>query len=258
MVQHGAAPRRYRRRQRRVARATRLRRGGSAADLPQPLGAMAHIDMMHASGSRPHIGAPIGPWDQALLRLRDWDPAWAQACEIMTMNPWRSGVLPRKTLELVSLALNAACTTLDPNGTRRHMRAALREGASREEILTVVKMASVMAIHSCSLAAPILLEEARAVGVQSTQRQGTPPTPACDALRRLGQWNEAWTPFVELDPGWTEEFMAAGGRHLCRRGSGAKARRASEHRLRRLLHPSVRSRHATAHQGGARTRGDGR
>lgn len=78
----------------------------------------------------------------------------------MTTNPWVAGVLPRKTVELISVALNAACTNLDPDGTRRHIRAALEAGATRDEILTVLKMASVRSIHSFALGAPILLEEA--------------------------------------------------------------------------------------------------
>lgn len=38
----------------------------------------------------------------------------------------------------------------------------------------------------------------------------TPATPICDRLRALGQWNPAWQPFYELDPLWTERFMAMG------------------------------------------------
>ena len=26
----------------------------------------------------------------------------------------------------------------------------------------------------------------------------------------MGQWNEAWNPFLELDPVWTDQFMATG------------------------------------------------
>jgi alkylhydroperoxidase/carboxymuconolactone decarboxylase family protein YurZ len=151
-----------------------------------------------------------GPWDLALLQLREWDPKWAVACEAMTTNPWSSGVLPRKTVELIGVAINAACTNLDPDGTRRHIRAALRAGAGRDEILTVLKMASVLAIHSCSVSAPILLEEAAAAGVKSSRKKSV-PTPACDKVRAMGQWNEAWNPFVELDPLWTDQFMATGG-----------------------------------------------
>ena len=88
-----------------------------------------------------------GPWEAALRTLREWDSAWAATCLMMTTNPWDQGVLPRKYIELVSLALNAACTNLNPEGTRRHIRAALRAGAARDEILTILKMAAVMSIH---------------------------------------------------------------------------------------------------------------
>src|SRR5512136_2569194 len=113
---------------------------------------------------RDHTGTKLvanhGPWDPALEKLREWDPKWTGTCVQMTTNPWSRGVLPRKTVELISVALNAACTNLNPDGTRRHIRAALEAGASRDEILTVLKCAAAMAIHSCSLGAPILLDEA--------------------------------------------------------------------------------------------------
>ncbi len=147
-----------------------------------------------------------GPWDPALEKLREWDPKWAETCEKMTTNPWAGGVLPPKTVELISVALNAACTNLNPEGTRRHIRAALESGASREEILFVLKCASVLAIHSCSLGAPILLEEAKEVGVKPAERLKT-ATPACDQMKELGQWNSAWNPFYELDPAFTDQFM---------------------------------------------------
>jgi alkylhydroperoxidase/carboxymuconolactone decarboxylase family protein YurZ len=151
-----------------------------------------------------------GPWDPALEKLREWDPKWAETCEKMTTNPWTGRVLPRKTVELISVALNAACTNLAPDGTRRHIKAALEAGASRDEILMVLKMASLLSIHSCSLGAPILLEEAKAAGVQPAPRKTREATPACDKMREVGQWNPAWDPFYELDPVWTDQFMATG------------------------------------------------
>jgi alkylhydroperoxidase/carboxymuconolactone decarboxylase family protein YurZ len=151
---------------------------------------------------------PSGPWDPALAQLRAWDPEWAESSFKMTTNPWNSGLLSRKFIELVGVGLNAACTNLNPDGTRRHIRAALAEGASRDEILFVIKAASLLAIHSCSLGAPILLEEAKAAGV-APQPKTNPATPACDAMRSVGQWNTAWDPFFQLDPAWTDEFFAA-------------------------------------------------
>jgi alkylhydroperoxidase/carboxymuconolactone decarboxylase family protein YurZ len=150
-----------------------------------------------------------GPWDAAGVTLVEWDAAWTAACIKMTTNPWVEGVLPRRFVELVSIAVNAACTNLNPEGTRRHIRAALQAGASRDEILTILKMASVMSIHSCSLGAPILLEEAKAVRAASSKKHA-PATPACDKMKAIGQWNAAWDPFFELDPLWTDEFMATG------------------------------------------------
>jgi len=148
-----------------------------------------------------------GPWDSALEKLREWDAQWSETCVTMTTNPWTNGVLPRKLIELISVGLNAACTNLNADGTRRHIRAALQAGATRDEILMVLKCASALAIHSCSLGAPMLLEEAQAAGVQP-QKKTTQGTPACDKMKEIGQWNQAWDPFFELDPVWTDEFFA--------------------------------------------------
>ena len=95
---------------------------------------------------------------------------WVDQCVRMSKEPWNSGVLPRKDVELISLAVNAACTNLSAGGTRRHIRGALEAGASREEILMVLKIASLLAIHTCSLGAPILLEEAKAAGMKLTSK----------------------------------------------------------------------------------------
>jgi alkylhydroperoxidase/carboxymuconolactone decarboxylase family protein YurZ len=127
----------------------------------------------------------------------------------MTTNPWTNGILPLKTVELVSLAVAVACTNLNHEGTRRHIRGALDAGATREEILTVLKMGALLAIHSCSLGAPILLEEAKAAGVEPVPKGGV-STPVCDKAREIGQWNAAWDPFYNLDPLWTEQFIATG------------------------------------------------
>lgn len=146
--------------------------------------------------------------DEVLEQLREWDPAWAEACARMATNPWRRGILPRKLVELISLMLNVQCTSLNPEGTRRHIRAALDAGATRDEILFVIEGAALGAIHSCSLGAPILLEEAAAAGIAAAARTGTETTPFCDRVRAIGQWNTAWDPFYQLDPVWTDEFFS--------------------------------------------------
>ena len=143
-----------------------------------------------------------------LDQLGEWDADWAGKYRKMSTNPWSNGVLPVKLIELICLALNSACTNLQPEATRRHIRAALAAGATREEILMVLEMSCLLAIHSCSLGAPILLEEAKAAGVKPAGRGKGEPTPFSDKMREIGQWNTAWDPFFELDPVWTDQFFA--------------------------------------------------
>ena len=84
----------------------------------------------------PDTAEATGPWDApALARFREWDPSFVDQCLKMSQDPWTSGVLPRKDVELISLAVNVACTNLSEGGTRRHIRGALAAGATREEIL---------------------------------------------------------------------------------------------------------------------------
>ena len=157
----------------------------------------------------PAKATSAGPWDEpALAKFREWDPIFVDQCLKMSNAPWTGGILPRKDVELISLAVSAACTNLSAGGTRRHVRGALEAGASREEILMVLKIASLLSIHTCSLGAPILLEEAKAAGVTLAPR-GPAATPVCDGMKAAGQWNTAWDGFFEIDPAWTEAIIAA-------------------------------------------------
>lgn len=96
------------------------------------------------------------PWGSTLDKFKEWDPKGAELLLAVGANPWTSGVLPRKEVELISLALNCACTNLDEMGMRRHIRAALDAGATRDELLTLLKMGVGLAVHSCSLGVPFL------------------------------------------------------------------------------------------------------
>jgi alkylhydroperoxidase/carboxymuconolactone decarboxylase family protein YurZ len=156
------------------------------------------------------VESSAGPWGDALGILRGWDRCWADACRAMSAEPWSVGVLSERFIELVCVALSASCTNLDADATRRHIRAALSAGATRDEILFVVKCATVVAIHSLSVAAPILIAELGGTPCTAEDSTTSPPTPFCDALRATGQWNSAWDPFLELDGLWTDQFMAVG------------------------------------------------
>ena len=151
-----------------------------------------------------------GPWEDTALAdpTRMGSRSGRRPARKCLTNPWSSTVLPRKTVELVGVAVTPPAPTSIPMARAATFARALRAGASREEILLVLKMAWLMSIHSCSLAAPILLEEAKAAGVKPSPKGNGNPDLRQDSA--MGQWNDAWDPFFELDPVWTEPFIATG------------------------------------------------
>jgi alkylhydroperoxidase/carboxymuconolactone decarboxylase family protein YurZ len=169
---------------------------------------------MERQGS--HEGSTIGlgtlamtSSEKAIDTVRKWDPAKAEAYLAVNTNPWTNDVLDTKTIELMCVGLNTACTNLQAEPTRRHIRAALQAGATRQEILLVIEGSAFMAVHSCSLGAPMLLEEGKAAGQTPVVKKVA--TPSADMMKAKGLWNTAWDPFFELDPLWTDQFFAAVG-----------------------------------------------
>lgn len=100
-----------------------------------------------------------GDWNPLWDQLRELDPEFMEAYLAFRSVPHRNGPLPQKVKELVMIAVNAATTHLYAPGVRRHMKNALQAGATPAEILEVIQLTTVMGIHSCNLAVPIMMEE---------------------------------------------------------------------------------------------------
>jgi len=103
-----------------------------------------------------------GNWNPNWQPFAELDPAWTEKFMAMGTAPMLSGVLDAKTIEFLAIAVDASCTHLYAPGVRRHIRKALELGATKEEITAVLQCVSVLGIHTMSLAAPILIEEAAA------------------------------------------------------------------------------------------------
>jgi alkylhydroperoxidase/carboxymuconolactone decarboxylase family protein YurZ len=104
-----------------------------------------------------HIAS--GDWNPLWDQLRSLDPEFMESYLQFRSVPHKNGPLPKKFKELILVAINAATTHLYGPGVRRHMQNALKAGATPEEILEVIQLTTVMGIHSCNLAVPILCEE---------------------------------------------------------------------------------------------------
>jgi alkylhydroperoxidase/carboxymuconolactone decarboxylase family protein YurZ len=87
------------------------------------------------------------------------DPAWTDEFFAAAIPLYKSGVMSPKELELLSVAFDASYTHMYAPGTRRHIRAALKLGATIEEIMEVLKLCVVQGVQACNLGVPILAEE---------------------------------------------------------------------------------------------------
>ena len=104
-----------------------------------------------------------GNWNPDWEPFAKLDPAWTEKAIGLAIAPAASGVLDKKTIELIGIALDASVTHLYAPGIRRHIQRALKAGATREEIIAVLQLACMQGLHSMCVAAPILLSEVEAL-----------------------------------------------------------------------------------------------
>jgi alkylhydroperoxidase/carboxymuconolactone decarboxylase family protein YurZ len=113
---------------------------------------------------------PQTPISDALHANGYWNPNWDPIAEVdkiwmekfLNMGLHGKHVLDPKTYELIAIAVDASCTHMYAPGVRTHIRKALELGVTFEEIAAVLQLTSVLGIHTMSMGAPILLEEAAA------------------------------------------------------------------------------------------------
>jgi alkylhydroperoxidase/carboxymuconolactone decarboxylase family protein YurZ len=94
-------------------------------------------------------------WDEML----ELDPELFSAYTEFSSVPWRTGTLEPKIKEFIYIAFDTAATHLYVKGLKLHIENAVGYGATPQEILEVMEIASVLGIHAVTSAAPILLEE---------------------------------------------------------------------------------------------------
>lgn len=120
----------------------------------------------------PHTDAQMAgdDWNPLWNRLREWDPDFVEAYLAFRSAPRKRGPLSPITCELILIAINASTTHLYGPGVRRHIQNALRLGATRDQILEAIQLTTIVGIHACNLAVPILADELAAVPADSPRR----------------------------------------------------------------------------------------
>jgi alkylhydroperoxidase/carboxymuconolactone decarboxylase family protein YurZ len=109
----------------------------------------------------------VGQWNTAWDPFFELDPVWTDQFMATGIGIYASGVLPPKWVELLSIAFDASYTHMYAPGTRRHIKSALKLGATMEEIMEVLKLCVVQGVQACNLGVPILAEELAHAGQPS-------------------------------------------------------------------------------------------
>lgn len=121
----------------------------SNSTTPDNISSAAHS----TSNASPESSLPF------LDSIRETDhELWAAFGKLSAL-PWTAGCLEPKVKEFVGIAINASTSHLYEPALRTHLRNALSLGASAMEVLEVLELTSVLGVHTCTMAMPILADE---------------------------------------------------------------------------------------------------
>ena len=86
------------------------------------------------------------------------DPQFLQVYQEFVSIPWKNNHLNTKVKALLLVALSASPTHLSGLATRDSIRSAFEAGATREEIAEILKIVSILGVHACSAAIPLVMQ----------------------------------------------------------------------------------------------------
>ncbi len=149
-----------------------------------------------------------GYWNEFWDGLLTLSPEFFKAYLEFSSIPWRSRRLEPKVKEFIYIAIDASTTHLYEPGLRIHIQNALKYGATKEEIVEVYQLTSVLGMHTFTMGMPVLVDEMRKAGRAAEieipldeRRQSLKNA----FLKNRGYWNEFWDGLLKLDP----DFFAA-------------------------------------------------
>lgn len=145
-------------------------------------------------------------WDPLLDMAPDYFAAYAKLSAV----PWKTGTLDPKIKELIYIAIDSSTTHMYEPGLRIHIRNALGYGATRDEIMEVFQLTSVLGVHTVTMGVPALLDAMRSAGLGGEIQSGelTPRQKELKAafIAARGYWSEMWDGVLALSPDYFEAY----------------------------------------------------
>lgn len=146
-------------------------------------------------------------WNETIAHYLQDDPVFLEIYKDFTEAPWRSNHLDDKTKELLNIALSASPTHLNKAATQDHMKKALQLGATKEEITEVLKIVSILGVHTCAVGIPLMMEHTR-----SDENLDDPHyTEEQRALKQkfidtMGYWNTFRDDLIRMDTNYFQAY----------------------------------------------------
>jgi alkylhydroperoxidase/carboxymuconolactone decarboxylase family protein YurZ len=97
-----------------------------------------------------------GFWNESRERLIKLAPAYYEALTNIGTESWLRGSLTTKEREFVCIAIDCTVTHTYEPGLRAHIRNAIKQGATREEILEIFQLGALMGLEGYILCARVL------------------------------------------------------------------------------------------------------
>ncbi|MEH2535175.1 alkylhydroperoxidase/carboxymuconolactone decarboxylase family protein YurZ [Bradyrhizobium sp. AZCC 1588] len=102
--------------------------------------------------------AQFGDWPDFCEQWLRRDPGYFAALLDLLADRHEGGGLDQRSQCLISIALNACFTALNPPGLRVQIKRALRLGIDQREILQVLQMTAHLGVHACAIGVPVLMD----------------------------------------------------------------------------------------------------
>jgi alkylhydroperoxidase/carboxymuconolactone decarboxylase family protein YurZ len=150
-----------------------------------------------------------------------WFPFWQQVLEMnpeffeaycnFSSVPWKTGPLEPKVKEMIYIAMDIATTHLYLPGTRIHMANALKHGATKEELMEVLQIVSVLGIHSMTEGLPILIDELKNAGkgdeLDAIELDERALAHKQEFIDNRGYWMPIWESLLKLSPDFFKAYL---------------------------------------------------
>jgi alkylhydroperoxidase/carboxymuconolactone decarboxylase family protein YurZ len=152
-------------------------------------------------------------WDETWDSIAKLSPELFEASVNLIAVPRKKRHLSPKIQELMSIAVDAASTHLYIPGIQKHIKAALKEGATQAEIVEVIELTGTLGIHACNIGVPLLVEVMKEEGIYEQHPTAGKPFDAqreklkADFTKNRGYWHTFWEDFLALDPEFFEAYL---------------------------------------------------